>query len=135
MSSRRPGLSTMVNPYPDLPSIYVPEEKQESSTPEKTGKPGTKKSWAYSWATPQITRGTATECGIQKPRRFFETRDMVFLNRMFFKSPKLQVKKKQVTNNADLDSLAGNVNIFDVFKRLILKTFVSSQRVSLTQPT
>jgi hypothetical protein len=36
----------------------------------KTEKPGTGKSGVCSWATPQITRGTATEYGIQKQRRF-----------------------------------------------------------------
>jgi hypothetical protein len=33
---KRPGLSIMVYPYPFIPSIYVPWEKQESSNPVKT---------------------------------------------------------------------------------------------------
>ncbi len=40
-----------------------------------------------------------------KTKKVSETREMVFLNRMFFKTPKMQVKKKQVTNDADLDSV------------------------------
>ena len=95
----------MVNPYPNLPSIYVPGEKQESSKPEKTGKPGTGESQVYSWATPQITRGTATKYGIQKIKKVSETCDVVFLNRMYFKTPKIKENKKQVTNDTDLNSV------------------------------
>jgi hypothetical protein len=34
-----------------------------------------------------------------------ETRDMVFLNRMFFRTPTLPVHKKQGTDDEDLDSV------------------------------
>ncbi len=39
-----------------------------------------------------------------KTKKVSKTRDMIFLNRMFFKTPKIKVKKTQFTNNADLDS-------------------------------
>jgi hypothetical protein len=41
----------------------------------------------------------------QKTKKVSKTRDVVFLNRMFFKTPKLKVKKTQVANNSDLDSV------------------------------
>jgi hypothetical protein len=40
-----------------------------------------------------------------KTKKVSETRDVVFLNRIFLKTPKMQVKKKQVTNDADPDSV------------------------------
>ncbi len=40
-----------------------------------------------------------------KTKKVSETHDVLFLNRMFFKVPKIQVKKIQVTNDADIDSV------------------------------
>jgi hypothetical protein len=40
-----------------------------------------------------------------KSKKVSKTHDVVFLNRMFFKTPKKQVIEKQVPNNADLESV------------------------------
>ncbi len=40
-----------------------------------------------------------------KTKKVSKTRDMVFFNRMFFKIPKIRVKKTKVTVNTDLDSV------------------------------
>jgi hypothetical protein len=40
-----------------------------------------------------------------KTKKVSGMRDVVFLNRMFFKTPKMQVHKKQVTSDDDLDSV------------------------------
>jgi hypothetical protein len=63
-------MSIMAYLYPILSSIYVPGEKQESSKPAKMEKLMTGESRVCSRATPQITRASAAECGIQIQRRF-----------------------------------------------------------------
>jgi hypothetical protein len=40
-----------------------------------------------------------------KTKKVSKTRDMVFFNRMLFKTSKIKVKKTQVTVDADLDSV------------------------------
>ncbi len=57
-------------PLPRFTQYHVPGEKQESSKLEKTGKWGIGESRVCSWATPQITRGTATECESQNQEGF-----------------------------------------------------------------
>jgi hypothetical protein len=89
----------MVYPYPNLPSIHVPREKQESLNPVMTEKPGTRESRVCSWAMPQITRGTATECGIQKQRRFM--RHVMWCFSTGYSSEHLQCH----TGNDNLDSV------------------------------
>jgi hypothetical protein len=40
-----------------------------------------------------------------KTKKISKTRDVAFLDRMFFETPKIQVKKTHVINNSDLDSV------------------------------
>jgi hypothetical protein len=78
--------------YPILPSIYVLGEKQESLKPAKTEKLETRESQVCSWATPKI-------------KKISKTRDIVFLKKMFFGTPTKPVRKKQSTDNEDLNSV------------------------------
>jgi hypothetical protein len=85
----------MVYLFPDLPSTYVPGEKQELSKQEKMGNQGTVESCVWSLVLPLIARGTATGCGTQKPRRF--PRHMMWYFLMRCKAPEntKNVRKKQ----------------------------------------
>jgi hypothetical protein len=94
----------MVYPYPTLPRIYIPGEKQESSQPVKMEKPWTGESRACSWAMPQITRGTYRMWN-PKTKKVSKTCDVVFLNRMFFGTHMMPVHKKQGTGDDFLDSV------------------------------
>jgi hypothetical protein len=86
----------MVYPFLDLPSTYVPGEKKELSKQEKTGKWGTVESLVFLLVTPPITRVTSIECGTPKTKKVSETRDMVFLNRMYLQH--LRITRNCVRN-------------------------------------
>jgi hypothetical protein len=117
----------MVYSYPILPSIYIPGKKQESSKPVNTEKLGTGEAPVCSWAMPQITKATATECGTQTQKKVSETRDVVFLNRMFFRTPMMPVNKTQSTDNEDRNSFQQ-----DKRERIITVDFVTGDNDTAT---
>jgi hypothetical protein len=89
--------------YPILPSIYIPGEKQESSKPAKTekiGDRGVTGSMFVGYASNH--KGDCYRMWNPNTKKISETHDIVFLKRMFFRTPTMPVHKKPSTDNEDL---------------------------------
>ncbi len=74
----------------------------------KTGKDGKMRGWGITGMFVGYASNHEGDCYRMwnlNTKKVSETRDMVFLNRMFFRTPRMPVHKKQGTDDEDLNSV------------------------------